>query len=281
MGVVEGDPALQLYRRALAQHWNPDTDIDWTQSDGVELAVAPARAQVLNELYWTERETWWTVKRMNTPIQRYFADHHFSLCAAAHTFDEARHVYVLERYCKQIGALGECPTFWKVIPTISMAGSSVVNYFYTALLSETLGEVVFALLRRSNVDPLLKSICEKALRDEARHIMYFTEGVRRIHRRISAARRVAMRQILRMVIFMTLCSIRRLEKDAQTIGIDRDEFLECLERKVVWSIRRAGVESVVSPRTVHRLAARFRTNHEVEIDATVVTGLAALEEDDD
>ena len=63
------NPALRLYHRSLAQQWNPDKDIDWTLSTIVDPAIAPARARLVNELYWSERQSLWTVKRMNTPIQ--------------------------------------------------------------------------------------------------------------------------------------------------------------------------------------------------------------------
>jgi hypothetical protein len=254
-------PALALYERSLAGQWNADRDVDWTLSTDVEPGVDPGRKRLINELYWSERESLWTVKRMNTPIAKYFKDHHFSLCAAAHTFDESRHVYVLERYCKQIGALDDCPTLWKVITRVAdWAGNNVENYFYSILVSETLGEVTFALIRKSRkADPLLKSICERALRDESRHIAYLTEALRRIHPRLGRLGKLRTRVTLSLMIRFGLRSLRRTEADGAALGVDKDEYLDYFERKLIASIRRAGVEEVLQPGQVSEIVSSFHT----------------------
>ena len=83
------DRALLLYERSLAGQWNADRGVNWAQSTEVATPeIDAARKRLINELYWSERESLWTVKRMNEPIRKYFDDHNFSLCAAAHTFDE-------------------------------------------------------------------------------------------------------------------------------------------------------------------------------------------------
>ena len=278
---MQENTALRLYERALAGQWNADKDVDW----GLPITLAPdldaARKRLINELYWSERQSLWTVKRMNIPIQRYFDDHHFSLCAAAHTFDESRHVYVLERYCVAVGGLSECPMLWRVITRLAdFLGGSVVNYFYSILVSETLGEVTFAMLRHSKGDDLLKSICARALRDESRHIAYLTEALRRIHPRLGPLARLRTRLILQTMLRFGLRSLRRTEADGAALGIDKDEYLAYFERKLVGSIRRAGVETVVDPAAVHRIVAEFHTPgwKEPEADPPGVAELAALED---
>ena len=114
------DPALRIYERSLAGQWNADRDVDWAASTTLASPVIDAaRKRLINELYWSEQQSLWTVQRMNEPIRRYFDDDHFALCAAAHTFDEARHVYVLERYCRQVGALDDCPMLWTVMTRVA------------------------------------------------------------------------------------------------------------------------------------------------------------------
>jgi len=272
--------ALRLYERALAGQWNADRGVDWRLSTAVASPeIDAARKRLINELYWSERQSLWTVKRMNEPIRRYFDDHHFSLCAAAHTFDEARHVYVLERYCQQIGALDDCPILWTVITRVAdMMGTSVVNYFYSILVSETLGEVLFAMLRKSHGDELLKAICENALRDEARHIAYLTEPLRRSHPKLSRLARIRTGLTLRVMLHFGLRSLRRTEADAATLGIARDAFLDAFERKLCGSIRRAGVEDVLSPDGVRAIVARFRDRRGDIVDARSIDELTALED---
>jgi hypothetical protein len=258
---MDANPALRLYERSLAGQWNADRDVDWKMDTRVAPEVALPRKRLINELYWSERESLWTVKRMNIPIQKYFKDHHFSLCAAAHTFDESRHVYVLERYLNAIDGLGECPALWRWITRIAdFAGNNVVNYFYSILVSETLGEVTFAMLRKSQtVDPLLRLICERALRDESRHIAYLSEALRRIHPRLSRFERLRTRITLKLMIKFGLRSLRRTEADGAACGIEKDEYLDYFERKLVASIRRAGVEAVLNPDEVHEIVATFHT----------------------
>jgi P-aminobenzoate N-oxygenase AurF len=278
---MKGNVGLRLYERSLAGQWNPEKDVDWNLSTAVDPEIDGARKRLINELYWSERQSLWTVKRMNIPIHRYFDDHHFSLCAAAHTFDEARHTYVLERYCEKIGALSECPLLWRVITRVAdFLGSSVVNYFYSILVSETLGEVLFAMLRRSRGDALLKSICERALRDESRHIAYLTEGLRRIQPRLGAFGRFRTGIILRLMIYFGLKSLRRTEADAGAMGIDKDAFLDYFERKLTGSIRRAGVERVLDPKAVHSIIAKFhkKTWAAGASEPPMVAELAALED---
>ena len=85
---MQDNSALRLYERSLAGQWNADKDVDWTLSTAVATPeIDSARKRLINELYWSERQSLWTVERMNIPILRYFDDHQFALCAAAHTFD--------------------------------------------------------------------------------------------------------------------------------------------------------------------------------------------------
>jgi hypothetical protein len=274
------DRALLLYERSLAGQWNADRGVNWAQSTEVATPeIDAARKRLINELYWSERESLWTVKRMNEPIRKYFDDHNFSLCAAAHTFDEARHVYVLERYCRQIGGLGECPQLWSVITRVAdMMGTNVVNYFYSILVSETLGEVLFAMLRKSSGDQLLKDICENALRDEARHIAYVTEALRRIHPKLSRFAKVRTGLTLRAMLYFGLRSLQRTQADAETLGVPTDAYLDSFERKLCASIRRAGVEDVLSPAGVHSIVARFRKRSGDIVTASSIDEMTALED---
>jgi hypothetical protein len=274
------DPALHLYERSLANQWNADRGIDWSQSTAVATPeIDAARKRLINELYWSEQQSLWTVQRMNEPIRKYFDDHHFSLCAAAHTFDESRHAYVLERYCRQIGALEACPMLWTVITRVAdMMGNSVVNYFHSILVSETLGEVLFAMLRKSKADDLLKQICEHALRDEARHIGYVTEALRRIHPKLSRVARLRTAITLRAMLYFGLRSLRRTEADAETLGVARDAYLDMFERKLIGSIRRAGVEDVLDPDSVHAIVGRFRQQRGDIVAPESIAEMTALEE---
>lgn len=274
------DPALRIYERSLAAQWNADRDLDWSTSTAVATPeIDAARKRLINELYWSEHQSLWTVQRMNEPIRRYFDDPHLSLCAAAHAFDEARHVYVLERYCKQIGALDECPVLWRVITRVAdFAGTSVVNYFHSVMISETLGEVLFAMLRKSRADGLLKAICENALRDEARHIAYVTEALRRIHPRLSSVTRMRVGLTLRTMMYFGLRSLRRTEQDAAALGVDRNAYLDTFERKLCATIVRAGVEDVLAPESVHAIVARFRDVRGDIVPAATIAELAKLED---
>ena len=276
---MHADPALRLYERSLAGQWNADRDVDWNQSTELAPELDAARKRLINELYWSEQQSLWTVQRMNEPIRRYFDDHHFSLCAAAHTFDESRHAYVLERYCRQTGALSECPLLWTVITRVAdFMGSSVVNYFHSILISETLGEVLFAMLRHSKVDPLLKQICENALRDEARHIGYVNEGLRRIHPKLSRVARFRIGLTLRAMMYFGLRSLKRTEADAETLGVSRDVYLDTFERKLIGSIRRAGVEDVLDPAAAKAIINRFRAAKGDLAAPESIDELAALED---
>jgi hypothetical protein len=273
------DPALRLYERSLAGQWNADRGIDWTLPTEIAPELEGPRKRLINELYWSEQQSLWTVQRMNEPIRAYFKDPHFSLCAAAHNFDEARHAYVLERYCKHIGALDDCPLLWTVITRVAnMMGSSVVNYFHSILISETLGEVLFAMLRKSHADDLLKAICENALRDESRHIAYVTEALRRIHPKLSRLQRVRVGLTLRAMLYFGLRSLKRTEDDASALGVDRDAYLDTFERKLCASIRRAGVDDVLSEAAVHSIVGRFRERRGDIASAESITELNDLEE---
>jgi hypothetical protein len=276
---MQADPALRLYERSLAGQWNADREVDWTLPTQLAPELDTARKRLINELYWSEQQSLWTVQRMNEPIRRYFGDHHFSLCAAAHTFDEARHAYVLERYCRQVGGLDECPLLWTVITRVAdLMGASVVNYFYSILVSETLGEVLFAMLRRSKADPLLKQICENALRDEARHIAYVTEGLRRIQPRLSRVARFRIGLTLRAMMYFGLRSLQRTEADAETLGVSKDMYLDSFERKLIGSIRRAGVEDVLEPDAARAIIGRFRVDRGELVAAEAIAELTALED---
>jgi hypothetical protein len=278
--IASEDRAIRLYERSLAGQWNADRGLDWSMSTAVATPeIEAARKRLINELYWSEQQSLWTVQRMNEPIRRYFDDHHFSLCAAAHGFDEARHAYVLERYCRHIGALGECPMLWTVITRVAdFMGNDVVNYFHSILMSETLGEVLFAMLRKSHADDLLKAICEHALRDEARHIAYVNEGLKRIHERLGVVGRARVGITLRAMLYFGLRSLRRTEADAQTLGVDRDLYLDTFERKLINSIRRAGIEEVLAPDAVKAIVGRFRGRTGDLAAQESIAELAALED---
>jgi hypothetical protein len=138
--------------------------------------------------------------------------------------------------------------------------------------------VLFAMLRKSKGDELLKSICENALRDEARHIAYLTEGLRQIHPKLSRLARMRTGLTLRVMLYFGLRSLRRTQADVATLGIESDAFLDSFERKLIGSIRRAGVEDVLSPEGVRSIVARFRDRGGEIVDANSIDELTALED---
>jgi hypothetical protein len=134
------------------------------------------------------------------------------------------------------------------------------------------------MLRKSHADDLLKAICENALRDEARHIAYVNEGLKRIHERLGVVGRTRVAITLRAMLYFGLRSLRRTEADAQTLGVDRDIYLDTFERKLINSIRRAGIEEVLAPDAVKAIVGRFRGRTGDLAAQESIAELAALED---
>ena len=57
-----------------------------------------------------------------------------------------------------------------------------------------------------------------------------------------------------------------------------DAYLDSFERKLCASIRRAGVEDVLSPAGVHSIVARFRKRSGDIVTASSIDEMTALEE---
>lgn len=182
------------YARAVAGQWNPDASINWSQTvdparvftensggiiqgdfsrrlSGAQKETMRARAAVesFSQILHGEQAALVVSSQLVTRVSR----HDLRMSAATQVMDEARHVEIFSRYVRRIGEIHPpSPSLRRVIDKIARAPHWACQMVGMQVVVEALAMTTFARVRRSTACPLLASLLDLVVQDEARHMQF-------------------------------------------------------------------------------------------------------------
>lgn len=212
---VWADHAPKLYAQALAAQWDPEKAIDWSptgyqqHSDLMETAIV----QVFTYMIENENAALLVPARFLGQLHPHFRE--VQALLAIQVADEAKHIAVFTRRLHLYGKS----------PALSTAGGQASlktlldepEFSIASFLLSVLGEGTFVdllrFLHQYAPDPVAKSICLLASRDESRHVSFGMS-----HLRYQLERDSSLREALRSAVEA------RFEGLAKTSGLNAEVF---------------------------------------------------------
>lgn len=168
---AEPTETQQLYRRAKAEQWNPDADIDWAREHVYEEFVDPEVGLFFNRAFVSQmfygEQAALDVACALVPAA---PDLDSKLCLALQAADESRHVEVFGRYCADLGGVWPLSDpLREMLDSIAQAPEVEEKIVGMHLFVEGIALEAFRTKLKQTSDPVLKDILRLVARDEARH----------------------------------------------------------------------------------------------------------------
>ena len=136
----------------------------------VSLPDEEARAlhRILSLILWGELAAW----KVSAELAAALDGHEARLAATSQAHDEARHFYVMHDYLNHLGAPAGPPpaASGRLLERVLNADTLAKKLVGMQLLVEPVALTLFAVMRRSRVEPVLAELLPYYERDEARHV---------------------------------------------------------------------------------------------------------------
>ena len=167
-----------LFQQQGERLWNADRDIDWDRGAQIPDAKRASWLRIINTFHGLEVMGLDTIQVMMGQATHQLRNPSLNLYLAAQCQDEARHVYVLDRYLTEVNGHGYMSAAERFMVDRFGAMASwgffrVENWLISTLFSENFAALFLQrALEIPDIDPLAKQIFRLILRDEVRHVNF-------------------------------------------------------------------------------------------------------------
>ena len=190
---------------------------------------ARALARVFSIIMWGELAAW----KISAQLADSLEPLEPKLAAASQVHDEARHFYVMHDYLE---ALGHHPAkmdyFARRVVELTLKTPSLVKKLIGMQLTiEMIALTIFQCVRELEVEPVLSELLVYYERDEARHVGLGVQLVPSLIADLSIPERVDVALFQLNLLVSALASLKSMEPDLASIGVDTREVLAIGFRK--------------------------------------------------
>jgi hypothetical protein len=176
---VWADRAGTLYAQAAAGQWDPAAAVDWTLPIGHDAAVETAVVQVMTFLVENEEAALVVPARFLGQVHPHFRE--IQQVLATIVADEARHIEVFTRRATMTGhdlALSSAGGR-ESLQTLLDEPDYAIATFLLSVMGEGTFLSLLSFLERHAPDPLTRRIAHLTRADEARHVAFSLDHLRR------------------------------------------------------------------------------------------------------
>ncbi len=241
-----------LFQQQGERLWNADRDIDWDRGAQIPDAKRASWLRIINTFHGLEVMGLDTIQVMMSQATHQLRNPSLNLYLAAQCQDEARHVYALDRYLTEVNGHGYMSTAERFIVGRFGAMASwgffrVENWLISTLFSENFAALFLQqALEIPDIDPLAKQIFRLILRDEVRHVNFLHTILPELIDGLSPVGRAYVWQTQMLIVGASALGLRRIRRDAQTLGIDLDHYKQTLIANLDAQFRDAGLDKLLS-----------------------------------
>ena len=241
-----------LFQQQGERLWNADRDIDWDRGAQIPDAKRASWLRLINTFHGLEVMGLDTIQVMMSQATHQLRNPSLNLYLAAQCQDEARHVYVLDRYLTEVNGHGYMSAAERFV--VERFGSMaswgffrVENWLISTLFSENFAALFLQqALEIPDIDPLAKQIFRLILRDEVRHVNFLHTILPQLIDGLSPVGRVYVWHTQMLIAGASALGLRRIKRDAQTLGIDLDHYKQNLIANLDAQFRDAGLDKLLS-----------------------------------
>jgi hypothetical protein len=182
-----------------------------------------ALARVFSIIMWGELAAWKISAQLADRIEPLEP----KLAAASQVHDEARHFYVMHDYIETLGQKPERMDYWaeRVLRLTLETDDLLKKLVGMQLTVETIALVIFQQVRELAVEPVLSDLLPYFERDEARHVGLGVQLVPQLMNEVSIPRAVGVGLFQVDLLTTTLLSLKSMEQDLLSIGVDPRSML--------------------------------------------------------
>ena len=253
----------ELFRQQSDRMWNADKDVDWDLGIQIPEHKREAWLRMMNVFYGLELMGLDTIQVMMSKATHKLHDPNLNLYLAAQTHDEARHVYVLGRYLDLADGWGRMSRAEQIM--IDRFGNMaawglfrVENWLTSTLFSENFAALFLQkALEIEDTDPLAKQIFRNILRDEVRHVNFLHTSLPDLIGALPRIGRAYIWQSQLLLVGAISIGLRRLHGDAETLGLDIDDFKRTLIDNLDLQFRDAGLDEFLHAKSYERIINTF------------------------
>ena len=241
-----------LFQQQGERLWNADRDIDWDRGAQIPDAKRASWLRMINTFHGLEVMGLDTIQVMMSQATHQLRNPSLNLYLAAQCQDEARHVYVLDRYLTEVNGHGymSAAERFMVERFGSMASWGffrVENWLISTLFSENFAALFLQqALEIADIDPLAKQIFRLILRDEVRHVNFLHTILPELIDGLSPVGRAYVWQTQMLIVGASALGLRRIRRDALALGIDLVHYRQTLIANLDAQFRDAGLDNFLS-----------------------------------
>ncbi len=251
----QADAFRLLFRQQGDRLWNADRDVDWAAGSQIPDHHRAAWLRLMNVFLGLETMGLDTIQVMMSQATHQVRDPALNLYLAAQCQDEARHVYVLDRYLREVNGHGYISRRERFLidrfgGMASWGFFRVENWLTSTLFSENFAALFLQqTLELDDVDPLAKQIFRLILRDEVRHVNFLHTILPTLIDRLPAAGRAYVWQNQLLLAGAVALGLRRIKADVASLGVDVDLYKATLLDNLGTQFQDAGLDSFLKIET--------------------------------
>ncbi len=253
----------ELFRQQSDRIWNADRDVDWSLGPQIPEAKREAWLKLVNVFYGLELMGLDTIQVMMSRATHQLHDPNLNLYLAAQCQDEARHVYVLDRYLEAANGRGMLSRLERGLinrfgTMASWGVYRVENWLTSTLFSENFASLFLQRSReQGDIDPLASNIFGLILRDEVRHVNFLHTVLPTLIDNLSPMGRAYVWQSQLLLVGAVSIGLRRAKPYAMAVGIDIDDFKDTLTENLEAQFHDSGIDQFLRASAYRRIMDRF------------------------
>jgi len=182
-----------------------------------------ALARVFSIIMWGELAAW----RISAQLADRIVPLEGKLAATSQVHDEARHFYVMHDYLEALGEKAPRLDFWsRYVVEMTLGTDNLVKKLLGMQLTiETIALTIFQCVRELEKEPVLTELLPYYERDEARHVGLGVQMVPKLMAKMNVAEHVDLGLFQLRLLVSTLASLKSMESDLLSIGVDPRSIL--------------------------------------------------------
>jgi hypothetical protein len=188
-----------------------------------------ALSRVFAIILWGELAAW----KISAQLADRLVPLEAKLAAASQVHDEARHFYVMHDYLEALGDRPGKVEFWaeRVLRKTMETDNLLKKLVGMQLTVETIALVIFQRIRELEVEPVLTELMGYYERDEARHVGLGVQLMPQMMSELSMPGAIDLALFQLDLLMSTLMSLKIIERDLLTLGVDPRTLLGIAFRK--------------------------------------------------
>ena len=188
-----------------------------------------ALSRIFSIIMWGELAAW----KISAQLSDQLVELEPKLAAASQVHDEARHFYVMHDYLTALGHEPPPMDFWsrRLVEMTLQTKDVTKKLLGMQLTIETIALTLFQHVRERRVEPVLAELLPYYERDEARHVGLGTQLVPALMMKMSIPESLGVGLFQLDLLACAVFSLKAMEPDLMTIGIDPREILAIGFRK--------------------------------------------------